>query len=176
MNTIADSSLPQELDVRPLAPRDKHATIFRLWAALPVGGFFVLINDHDPVPLYYQFAGQYPDAFSWDYLEQGPEIFRVRITRTAVTTAPVPLPPQAHRSPAAQFPNNPVEVDARGLEPPEPLVRILAALADLAPGGTLRARTDRRPLHLFAELDTRGLSHGCDEQSDGSWLTTIRRA
>lgn len=100
MNDFTDpTSLPAELDVRPLAPRDKHATIFRLWAALPVGAGFVLINDHDPVPLYYQFAGQYPDAFSWEYLERGPEIFRVQITRTAATSAPVPLPPLAHRVP-----------------------------------------------------------------------------
>lgn len=176
MNTTPDSTLPAELDVRPLAPRDKHATIFRLWTALPVGAGFVLINDHDPVPLYYQFAGQYPNAFSWEYLEQGPELFRVRITRTSATTAPVPLPPQAHRSPVVPFPENPAEVDARGLEPPEPLVRILAALNDLAPGGMLRAHTDRRPLHLFAELDSRGLTHTSEEQPDGSWLTTIRRA
>lgn len=105
MNTNENSSsLPDQLDVRPLPPRDKHATIFRLWAALPVGACFVLINDHDPVPLYYQFAGQYPDAFSWEYLEQGPDVFRVRITRTAATTAPVPLPPLPRPSPIAASP------------------------------------------------------------------------
>jgi uncharacterized protein (DUF2249 family) len=45
------------------------------------GGGFVLVNDHDPKPLYYQFAAEHPDQFTWDYLEQGPEIWRVRIGR-----------------------------------------------------------------------------------------------
>ncbi|MBE2213370.1 MAG: DUF2249 domain-containing protein [Opitutaceae bacterium] len=98
-DTTSTTSLPAELDVRPLPPRDKHATIFRLWSALPISSGFVLINDHDPVPLYYQFAGQYPGAFSWEYLEQGPEVFRVRITRTAATPAPVPMPAAARPAP-----------------------------------------------------------------------------
>ncbi len=177
MNTIDDpSSPPCRLDVRPLPPRDKHATIFRLWAALPVGAGFELINDHDPIPLYHQFTGQYPDAFDWEHLEQGPEIFRVRITRTAATSAPALLARPPGRILAVPSPAGATEVDARGLEPPEPFARILAALGGLGPGGTLRARTDRRPVHLFAELDARGLSHACEEQADGGWLTTIHRA
>jgi len=41
----------------------------------------VLVNDHDPKPLYYQFAAEYPDRFTWDYLEAGPEVWKVRIGR-----------------------------------------------------------------------------------------------
>lgn len=89
----ATNALPTELDVRPLPPRDKHATIFQLWGSLPVGAHFDLINDHDPVPLYFQFAGQYPNAFTWEYLEHGPDVFRVRIGRTAATQGPLPVPP-----------------------------------------------------------------------------------
>ncbi|MCI0537122.1 MAG: DUF2249 domain-containing protein [Verrucomicrobiales bacterium] len=67
-------------------------------------------------------------------------------------------------------------VDARGLEPPQPLVVILEALARLPEGVELRARTDRRPLHLYAQLKARGFSGETEEQHDGSFVTSIRRA
>lgn len=67
-----------------------------------------------------------------------------------------------------------VEIDARGLEPPEPMVRILEALSTLPAGGTLLARTDRRPMHLYPLLAERGFMTETQEQSDGSFLTLIR--
>lgn len=67
-------------------------------------------------------------------------------------------------------------VDARGLEPPQPLVVILESLARLPEGTALRARTDRRPMHLYALLKARGFTGETEEQSDGSFVTTIRRA
>ncbi len=70
----------------------------------------------------------------------------------------------------------PIEVDARGLEPPQPMMRILEALASLPAGATLRARTDRRPMHLFPILTERGYAAETQEQTDGSFLTLIRRA
>ena len=70
----------------------------------------------------------------------------------------------------------PVTLDARGLEPPQPLVVILEALAGLREGAELRARTDRRPLHLYALLEQRGFTGATQEQNDGSFITTIRRA
>jgi uncharacterized protein (DUF2249 family) len=69
------------LDVRLLPPREKHPTIFRTFDALEPGSSFVLLNDHDPVPLRYQFQGERPDAFTWQYLEEGPAIWRVEIGR-----------------------------------------------------------------------------------------------
>lgn len=68
------------------------------------------------------------------------------------------------------------EIDARGLEPPEPLMRILCALDTLQPGYTLRARTDREPRPLLAEAQLRGFHHECRAQTDGSWLTTLTRS
>ena len=68
-----------------------------------------------------------------------------------------------------------IEVDARGLEPPQPLVKILEALAGLPAGAGLRARTDRRPMHLYAHLEERGFVGETSEQTDGSFLTHIRR-
>jgi uncharacterized protein (DUF2249 family) len=67
-----------------------------------------------------------------------------------------------------------MEVDARGLEPPQPMVVILEAAAGLAPGRELLARTDRRPLHLYAQLEQRGLVGETTPQPDGSFITRIR--
>ena len=71
------------VDVRTVPPPQKHPMIFSAFKALPVGGAFVLVNDHDPKPLYYQFQFELIGEFSWDYLERGPEVWRVRIGRVA---------------------------------------------------------------------------------------------
>lgn len=70
-----------ELDVRVLAHGRRHQQIFATYEALAPGTSFVLVNDHDPKPLYYQFAAEYPGAFTWDYEESGPRIWKVRIAR-----------------------------------------------------------------------------------------------
>src|SRR5262249_19829231 len=67
-----------------------------------------------------------------------------------------------------------IEVDARGLEPPLPMVKILEALSTLPAGAELRGRTDRRPIHLYAKLEERGFSAQTEQQSDGTFLTHIR--
>jgi uncharacterized protein (DUF2249 family) len=68
-----------------------------------------------------------------------------------------------------------VEVDARGLEPPQPLVKILEAVTILPEGARLRARTDRRPMHLYPRLEERGFVAETKEESDGSFITHISR-
>lgn len=67
------------LDVRQIPPPQRHPTIFRTWESLSAGETFELVNDHDPKPLYYTFAAELPNQFTWDYLEKGPETWRVRI-------------------------------------------------------------------------------------------------
>lgn len=69
------------LDVTLLEPKKKHPTIFARYDELPEGESLTILNDHDPKPLYYQLLGERGDVFTWEYLEQGPEWWRVRITR-----------------------------------------------------------------------------------------------
>jgi uncharacterized protein (DUF2249 family) len=71
------------VDVRTEIPRIRHQLIFDTFASLEAGTAFVLVNDHDPKPLYYQLAAENAGEFSWDYLEEGPEVWRVRIGRLA---------------------------------------------------------------------------------------------
>ena len=70
-----------QLDVRVIAPREKHPTIFRTFDGLQPGQSMLLVNDHDPRPLRYQLMAERPDAFEWEYEAQGPEEWRVRISR-----------------------------------------------------------------------------------------------
>jgi len=72
---------PIELDVRVLPPREKHPTIFRTFDTLASGQSLVLLNDHDPKPLRYQLAAERPESFDWAYEAEGPELWRVRISR-----------------------------------------------------------------------------------------------
>jgi uncharacterized protein (DUF2249 family) len=72
----------RQLDVRTEPPARRHELIFDTYDQLEPGAGFVLVNDHDPKPLYYQFAAEHAGQFSWDYLEQGPQVWRVRIGRT----------------------------------------------------------------------------------------------
>lgn len=75
------STSVNELDVRIIAPREKHPTIHGRLAALALGEALQIINDHDPRPLRFEIQADHPDAFEWTYLEQGPETWRVEIRK-----------------------------------------------------------------------------------------------
>ena len=78
----------QELDVRGMRKPDKHPTIFATYAALPVGGSFVLINDHDPRHLREEFEADHAGSFGWEYLNREMRDWRIRITKLASTPLP----------------------------------------------------------------------------------------
>lgn len=69
------------LDVTALEPRQKHPTIFNCFDALNDGESLIIHNDHDPKPLYYQLLGERGNIFNWEYLEQGPEWWKVKISK-----------------------------------------------------------------------------------------------
>jgi regulator of cell morphogenesis and NO signaling len=69
------------LNVTLLEPRQKHPTIFVRFDELAEGETLTIHNDHDPKPLYYQLLGERGNIFVWEYLEQGPEWWKVNITK-----------------------------------------------------------------------------------------------
>lgn len=71
------------LDVRTIVPRERHPLIFNAFDGLAAGQAFRLVNDHDPKPLYYQFMVERPGEAGWEYLEQGPDVWQVRISKLA---------------------------------------------------------------------------------------------
>jgi len=77
MNTITENIL----NVTLLEPRQKHPTIFVRFDELNEGEYLIIHNDHDPKPLYYQLLGERGNIFTWEYLEQGPEWWKVKISK-----------------------------------------------------------------------------------------------
>jgi len=71
----------ETLDVTKIEPKLKHPTIFKHFDALDAGEAFVIDNDHDPKPLYYQLLGERGNIFTWEYLENGPQWWKVRIAK-----------------------------------------------------------------------------------------------
>ncbi|HEU0001377.1 MAG TPA: DUF2249 domain-containing protein [Ktedonobacteraceae bacterium] len=72
-----------DLDVRVMIPRERHPTIFARFDALKAGETLRLINDHDPKPLYYQLMAERSGLFAWEPEQQGPEVWVIRIRKTA---------------------------------------------------------------------------------------------
>lgn len=75
------SQFHARVDAREYAPRDKHRVIFSTFESLKPGEAMELVNDHEPRPLYYQFQAELSNQFEWEYLEEGPEVWRVRIAK-----------------------------------------------------------------------------------------------
>ncbi|PTM42105.1 DUF2249 domain-containing protein [Bosea sp. 124] len=71
------------IDTRQIPPLQRHPLIFSTFEQLQPGEGFLLVNNHEPWPLLYQFNIRHPDAFEWEYQAEGPEIWRVRISRAA---------------------------------------------------------------------------------------------
>lgn len=69
------------LNVTEIEPRLKHPTIFARFDELEEGESLTIHNDHDPKPLYYQLLGERGNIFKWEYLEQGPVWWKVRISK-----------------------------------------------------------------------------------------------
>ncbi|MBV7701597.1 DUF2249 domain-containing protein [Nocardia nova] len=79
---------PSELDVRELRKPDKHPAIFARFDALAAGESFVLVNNHYPRHLRDEFDVEHPGGYSWDVIEDGPRVWRLRIAKLASTSLP----------------------------------------------------------------------------------------
>lgn len=69
------------LNVTLIEPKLKHPTIFKKFDELAEGEGLTILNDHDPKPVYYQLLGERGNIFNWEYLEQGPEWWKVYISK-----------------------------------------------------------------------------------------------
>ena len=76
-----DKQEAKMIDAREIPAQKRHPFIFQTFDELPVGAAFILVNDHDPLPLYYQFTDRRKQQFRWEYEEEGPDLWRVRVTK-----------------------------------------------------------------------------------------------
>jgi uncharacterized protein (DUF2249 family) len=70
----------KELNVSTIVPKERHPLIFKTLDDLKEGDSFILI-DHDPKPLYYQFLHERTGLFGWEYVQEGPDEWKVKITK-----------------------------------------------------------------------------------------------
>jgi uncharacterized protein (DUF2249 family) len=90
MSALATTTAtPAVIDLRMLAPRERHARVFGLVDALPMGESLQLLNDHDPQPLKFQLEDRAIGQFEWTALESGPAVWRLQITRVGAQAKPV---------------------------------------------------------------------------------------
>jgi len=132
------------LNATLLHPSVKHQTIFQKFDSLQPGESFVLHNDHDPRPLRFQLENLRGNIFSWDYLEQGPEWFRIKITKNG------PVKPENK----VQKPETEKEnvLDVTAIEPRLKHPTIFAKFDELKPGASLIIHNDHDPKPLYYQL------------------------
>jgi len=156
--------------------REPFSKIMAATGSLQADDQLLLIAPFEPKPLF-SVLGRLGFSHTARALESGD--WEVLFTRLPVESKVVVSPAAAaegSRDQTVSSDGNIRDVDARGLEPPQPMVKILEAVAVLPTGVELRARTDRRPMHLYPQLEQRGFVGVTEEQTDGSYLTHIRRA
>lgn len=133
-----------------------------------------LFATFEPIPLYAVLGHQ---GFDHSAKKLGEGDWEVLFTPGAAKPKPKS---ESKPKPAAtgvnteDWPAPSTHLDNRGLQPPEPLVRILDALEHLAPGQVLAAINERDPVFLYPELESRGAAIHTDKQADGVHLL-IRR-
>jgi len=78
-----ESRREEELDLRTVERFQRHPMVFQRFDRLNVGESFVLVNDHDPIPLHRQLDAMRPHQLNWEYIIRGPGVFRIEIRRIA---------------------------------------------------------------------------------------------
>ena len=74
-------------DVRDLIPQRRHEVLLDTFNRLGSGEGFVLVNDHDPKPLYYELRSMHGDVIDWEYASRGSGEWRVEIMKTDASIA-----------------------------------------------------------------------------------------
>ena len=131
------------LDATLLHPSVKHATIFNRFDALKPGESFILHNDHDPRPLRFQLENLKGNIFTWEYLERGPELFRIKISKNEPANA-------APEKKAVEKSENILNVTE--IEPKLKHPTIFVRFDELKPGESLTIHNDHDPKPLYYQL------------------------
>lgn len=141
------------LDVRELAPRYRHQTIFDLSSRKP-GQTARLVNDHDPVPLLCQLDAERPDEFRWEYPESGPERWVVEITSRDLV-----------------FDARPILAAGE-----EPFAAGMDAVAMVGDDEIFVVYVPLEPIPPEAVLGEKGFRHGADQTNEETWRVTFLRS
>ncbi len=164
----------QTIDVTAIEPRQKRPAILKAWADLPDDGALVLLNDHDPLPLYFQFACEFQGGFRWEYLDRGPKLWRVRIAKGTFPHpgfVPAAVQPAAQPAAGTANPASPSVLDTRPIfeRGDTPCQAIDEATAALLPGQSLILLVPFEPVPLYTKFERQGFNHAGERLADGTW-------
>lgn len=67
------------INVKDIDSRYRHTIIFQLFDHLRAEDSLQLVVDHDPKPLRFQLEAKHGSNCQWTYLEEGPDVWRVRL-------------------------------------------------------------------------------------------------
>jgi len=171
------ASEPLTLDVREELRRggEPLPRIMETVQQLAPGQSLRLLATFEPLPLYAVLGRK---GFGHQATHHGVDDWEVLFTpgstdpqaaKSKKTQKPTTISPDDWPAPSAFL-------DNRGLEPPEPMVRILDSLEHLAPGEVLEAINEREPVFLYPELEARGATIHTDKHGDSVHLLIRRGA
>jgi uncharacterized protein (DUF2249 family) len=178
---LSEERIVTEFDARPVHAGGQNplAPILKAAKNVPEGGILLLRNTFEPLPLYELLGEQ---GFTpWARLSGGSvddwEVFFYRARAGEQVALPGDATSESALSGAGLSGAPPVAsvtIDISQLTPPEPMTRVLEALAQLQPGETLLVRHVQRPLYLFSKLDDMGHTHQTWEIGPGQVEILIR--
>ena len=169
-------AVPLTLDVRPelRAGGEPFPRIMQAVASLEPGQALRLLATFEPIPLYAVLGRK---GLAHRAIHHGEADWEILFTPDpdAATASRPPRPASgSHAGDGSAWPAPKQSLDNRDLQPPEPMVRILSALEQLAPGDVMEAWNDREPLLLYPELEARGAAIQVRQEVSGVRLL-IRR-
>ena len=148
-----DTKTENILNVSALPPQVKHPTIFARFDELSGGENLIIHNDHDPKPLYYHLLGERGNIFTWEYLEDGPELFRIKISKNNETMPEqekVEKFSEPENKPSASEKENILNVSI--IEPKLKHPTIFVRCDELVAGESLTIHNDHDPKPLYYQL------------------------
>jgi len=77
-----EQSLPTRLDLREIPAEERRLRVLSTFGHLHPGDTLLLTHSHPSNPLRYLLLAEAPRAFTWQYLEEGPQTWRICIRKT----------------------------------------------------------------------------------------------
>jgi uncharacterized protein (DUF2249 family) len=160
-----------ELDVRPIlrAGGEPFAEIMQAVTGLQPGQGLRLLANFKPVPLFSVLGAK---GFGHEAKELADGDWEVLFRPEGAADEPLPAAPPANDT---DWPEPVQHLDNRDLDPPEPMVRILAATETLTKGDVLSALLCREPIFLLPQLAKRGHAWRGGFEPDGKTYRILIR-
>ena len=161
---IVDLNVIPELD----AGRDPFNLIIKTLGGMKEDQVLHLIINFEPVPLYTVMKMKGYDHTT----EQSGGLWHIYLSKGGAAAPATAVAGQGE--PAASEPTT-IEIDVRGLEPPEPMVKIIELLPQVGVNTTLLVHHHREPLMLYDKLEHLGFQASAEKINEGYYKVRITK-